>query len=80
MWAERALSTTGAQGANRVHCEKGVFPVVDHWWQTELGWPALSAPVVANQARGQEGDGSNHNNSIHMTPVKVGSAGIPVAG
>ncbi|MFC3053324.1 AMP-binding protein [Kordiimonas pumila] len=22
------------------------IPVIDHWWQTELGWPALGVPLV----------------------------------
>ena len=23
------------------HCPTGI-PVIDHWWQTELGWPACA--------------------------------------
>ena len=38
-------------------------PIIDHWWQTETGWP-----IVANP-RG-----------IEMTPVKPGSASLPVPG
>lgn len=29
MWAEKQLNT----------------PVIDHWWQTELGWPAIANPM-----------------------------------
>jgi acyl-coenzyme A synthetase/AMP-(fatty) acid ligase len=40
------------------------IPVVDHWWQTESGWPMLVTPI--------------ENGQIH--PVKPGSAGRPVPG
>ncbi|MBF9238990.1 AMP-binding protein [Hymenobacter sp. BT683] len=39
-------------------------PVVDHWWQTESGWPMLATMV------GLEG----------MPPPRAGSAGFPVPG
>ncbi|WP_426059138.1 propionyl-CoA synthetase [Hymenobacter sp. B1770] len=39
-------------------------PVVDHWWQTESGWPMLATLV------GLEG----------MPPPRAGSAGFPVPG
>lgn len=41
-------------------------PVIDHWWQTESGWPMLSMPL------NQYGD--------PCQPVKPGSAGFPVPG
>jgi acyl-coenzyme A synthetase/AMP-(fatty) acid ligase len=40
-------------------------PVIDHWWQTESGWPMLSAPL---DAEGQP------------LAVRPGSAGRPVPG
>lgn len=40
------------------------IPVIDHWWQTESGWPMLSTPI---------------ENDI-LQPVKPGSAGKPVPG
>ena len=39
-------------------------PVIDHWWQTESGWPMLATLV------GLEG----------MAPPRAGSAGFPVPG
>jgi propionyl-CoA synthetase len=38
-WAERVLG----------------LPVVDHWWQTELGWPALAASRSGVRPRGSAG-------------------------
>jgi acyl-coenzyme A synthetase/AMP-(fatty) acid ligase len=40
------------------------IPVIDHWWQTESGWPMLATPID---------DGIVHE-------VKPGSAGRPVPG
>lgn len=40
------------------------IPVIDHWWQTESGWPMLVTPIE---------DGVVH-------PIKPGSAGLPVPG
>jgi propionyl-CoA synthetase len=40
------------------------IPVIDHWWQTESGWPMLATPI--EQGR------------VH--PIKPGSAGRPVPG
>lgn len=40
------------------------IPVIDHWWQTESGWPMLVTPI--------------ENGRVH--PVKPGSAGRPVPG
>lgn len=40
------------------------IPVIDHWWQTESGWPMLATPII---------DGVVH-------PIKPGSAGRPVPG
>lgn len=40
------------------------IPVIDHWWQTESGWPMLATPIVDGQ----------------VYPVKPGSAGRPVPG
>lgn len=39
-------------------------PVIDHWWQTESGWPMLSVPL----------------NTPDAYTVKPGSAGLPVCG
>lgn len=41
------------------------IPVIDHWWQTESGWPMLSTPL--------DGPGG-------VRTVKPGSAGLPVPG
>ncbi len=40
------------------------IPVIDHWWQTESGWPMLTTPIDHGQ--------------VH--PIKPGSAGRPVPG
>jgi acyl-coenzyme A synthetase/AMP-(fatty) acid ligase len=40
------------------------IPVIDHWWQTESGWPMLATP--------------RENEQFH--PVRPGSAGRPVPG
>ncbi|MDX1911710.1 MAG: propionyl-CoA synthetase [Saprospiraceae bacterium] len=40
------------------------LPVIDHWWQTESGWPMLATPI--------------ENGRPH--PVKPGSSGRPVPG
>lgn len=40
------------------------IPVIDHWWQTESGWPMLATPVENGRVR----------------TVKPGSAGLPVPG
>lgn len=39
-------------------------PVIDHWWQTESGWPMLVTPI---------------ENGL-VQPIKPGSAGRPVPG
>ncbi|TVQ81342.1 MAG: acetate--CoA ligase [Flavobacteriales bacterium] len=44
--------------------EKLNIPVIDHWWQTESGWPMLA----------------NLMGSENPPPVKVGSASFPVPG
>lgn len=40
------------------------IPVIDHWWQTESGWPMLSTPI---------------ENGI-VKQIRAGSAGMPVPG
>lgn len=40
------------------------IPVIDHWWQTESGWPMLATPIENGEVR----------------TVKPGSAGLPVPG
>ncbi|MBL7825748.1 MAG: AMP-binding protein [Saprospiraceae bacterium] len=40
------------------------IPVIDHWWQTESGWPMLATPIENGQ----------------VFPIKPGSAGKPVPG
>lgn len=40
------------------------IPVIDHWWQTESGWPMLSTPT----------------DHVRNYEVKPGSAGLPVPG
>lgn len=40
------------------------MPIVDNWWQTELGWPAIAL------SRGLD----------KTLPIKPGSAGLPVPG
>ncbi|MFM8373514.1 MAG: propionyl-CoA synthetase [Bacteroidota bacterium] len=40
------------------------IPVIDHWWQTESGWPMLTTPI-------EDGE---------VQQVKAGSAGMPVPG
>jgi acyl-coenzyme A synthetase/AMP-(fatty) acid ligase len=40
------------------------IPVIDHWWQTESGWPMLTTPIENRAVRA----------------VKPGSAGLPVPG
>lgn len=40
------------------------IPVIDHWWQTESGWPMLTTPIENGRVQ----------------PVKPGSAGKPVPG
>jgi acyl-coenzyme A synthetase/AMP-(fatty) acid ligase len=40
------------------------IPVIDHWWQTESGWPMLATPLENG----------------HPHPVKPGSSGRPVPG
>jgi acyl-coenzyme A synthetase/AMP-(fatty) acid ligase len=40
------------------------IPVLDHWWQTESGWPMLATPIENGRVQ----------------PVKPGSAGCPVPG
>ena len=39
-------------------------PVIDHWWQTETGWPVTGVPQGYGDA----------------LPIKVGSAGVVLAG
>lgn len=41
-------------------------PVIDHWWQTESGWPMLSMPL--------------NQHGTPYRPVQPGSAGFPVPG
>src|SRR3546814_4503686 len=31
------------------------IPVIDHWWQTELGWPALGTCIGLGDARTRHG-------------------------
>ncbi len=40
------------------------IPVIDHWWQTESGWPMLATPIENGRVQ----------------PIKPGSAGRPVPG
>jgi len=46
--------------------EKTQLPVIDHWWQTETGWPIASTPL-------DDGCGN-------LVATKAGSAGFPIAG
>jgi len=46
--------------------EKTQLPVIDHWWQTETGWPIASTPL----------DDGNGN----LVATKAGSAGFPIKG
>ena len=39
-------------------------PVIDHWWQTETGWPVVSNPVGLGP----------------LLPVKYGSSAVPLPG
>ena len=43
-------------------------PVVDHWWQTETGWPICSHPVGPESV------------SMGALPVRHGSPGLPMPG
>jgi len=45
--------------------EKTQLPVIDHWWQTEIGWAITSKPLD---------DGAGNN-----VATKAGLAGFPVA-
>jgi len=47
--------------------EKSQLPVIDHWWQTETGWPIASTPFTDESC-------------IELMPTKAGSAGFPVPG
>ncbi|TMM45130.1 propionyl-CoA synthetase [Colwellia ponticola] len=42
------------------------LPVIDHWWQTETGWPIASTPL-------DDGHGN-------VVATKAGSAGFPIKG
>jgi propionyl-CoA synthetase len=35
--------------------DKTQVPVIDHWWQTETGWPIASIPLSANQQETKAG-------------------------
>ena len=35
--------------------DKSGLPVIDHWWQTELGWPALASCVALGDLRRKRG-------------------------
>ncbi|WP_067734323.1 AMP-binding protein [Novosphingobium naphthalenivorans] len=35
--------------------EKSGLPVIDHWWQTELGWPAIATCVALGDLRRKRG-------------------------
>ncbi|MEJ2410471.1 MAG: AMP-binding protein [Novosphingobium sp.] len=35
--------------------EKSGLPVIDHWWQTELGWPAIATCVAMGDLRRKRG-------------------------
>ncbi|QJQ32555.1 AMP-binding protein [Sphingomonas lacunae] len=35
--------------------EKSGLPVIDHWWQTELGWPAIASCVALGDSRRKRG-------------------------
>jgi propionyl-CoA synthetase len=35
--------------------EKSGRPVIDHWWQTELGWPAIASCVALGDTRRKRG-------------------------
>ncbi len=35
--------------------EKSGLPVIDHWWQTELGWPAIASCVALGDLRRKRG-------------------------
>jgi len=47
--------------------DKTQLPVIDHWWQTETGWPIASTPF-ADEACQQ------------LLPTKAGSAGLSIPG
>lgn len=46
---------------------KTQLPVIDHWWQTETGWPIASTPFT-------------DDNCTELMDTKAGSAGFPVPG
>ena len=47
--------------------EKTQLPVIDHWWQTETGWPIASTPFVDESCE-------------ELMSTKAGSAGFAVPG
>ena len=47
--------------------------VIDHWWQTETGWPITGRMMFAN-------NNNNNNNNIKLLPQCIGSAGKPIPG
>jgi propionyl-CoA synthetase len=35
--------------------DKSGLPVIDHWWQTELGWPAIATCFALGDLRRKRG-------------------------
>ena len=60
---ERLDPDTYAWASEKLH-----VPVVDHWWQTETGWPICANP---RGLRAEDG---------HPLPIKAGSPSVPMPG
>ncbi len=48
--------------------DKTKLPIIDHWWQTETGWPIASTPLIKD------------NDEYIPLARKAGSVGFPVPG
>jgi len=47
--------------------DKTQRPIIDHWWQTETGWPVASTPFTDETC-------------LELAKTKAGSAGFPIPG
>lgn len=57
--------------------DKSGLPVIDHWWQTELGWPAIASCVALGDLRRKRGSAGFPVPGFHF--AIIGEDGQPVA-
>lgn len=56
--------------------EKSGLPVIDHWWQTELGWPAIASCFALGDLRRKRGSAGFPVPGYEF--VVLGDDGVPV--